>query len=86
MSAINKIFSRLAFCCLGAVFAGVLVVALFSALLSAYGGGQENIAQVATRTLKFPENEQMLKDVAAQLARDGETLSKIAPAAGVKNN
>lgn len=83
MSVVNKLFNRLTFRCLGAVGAGVFVAALFSALLSAHGGGQDHIAPVTTaRTLAFPENEKMLKDVSAQLAREGEALSKIAPAAG----
>lgn len=82
MSVANKIFNRLALRCLCAVFVGTLVVALFSALLSVYGGSHERITKATAQALKFPENEQMLKDLSAQLARESETLSKIAPAAG----
>jgi len=80
------IFSRLVFRCICAVSLGVAVMAVFAALLIMYGEAQETYTQVTTaRAIKFPENEKMLNDVANQLAREGEALSKVEPAAGQKN-
>ncbi|MBI3441461.1 MAG: hypothetical protein HY052_06630 [Proteobacteria bacterium] len=83
MAILNKVFNHLIFRCVGAVLLGAFVVTLFAALLSLYGESHENIPRVTiSKTLRFPENEKMLSDVAAQLAREGAALSTIAPAAG----
>ena len=69
---------------IGAVFSGWAVVSVFVVLLSVYGFSPDNIPlkTTAIKAVKFPENEQMLNETAARLAREGEALSKIAPAAG----
>ncbi len=68
----------------GAVFLGWCVVSAFVVLLTLYGTSPDVVPVTTARSsLKFPENEQMLNAAAAQLARDGATLSKVEPAAGV---
>ena len=70
---------------LGAVIVGIGVVSAFVVLLSLYGASTESAPVTATQSIKFPENEKMLDDAAAQLAREGAKLSNIEPAAGDKN-
>ena len=52
-------------------------------LLSMYGVAPE-VSPITSsiQTVKFPENEQMLNETTARLARDGAALSKIEPASG----
>lgn len=79
---LSKLFNRLTFYSILAVMAGVGFVAAFSGLLSLYGASQETADRVAVRSIKFPENEQMLKETSARLVREGAALSDIEPAAG----
>ena len=53
-------------------------------LLSLYGVSPEGTPIIPTtlQVVKFPENEQMLNETTARLARDGAALSKIEPASG----
>jgi hypothetical protein len=79
----KKLWRQVILRSLGAVVVGWAVVSAFVALLSLYGFSPDAVPVIAaTQSPKFPENEQMLDDTAAQLARDGAALSKIEPAAG----
>ena len=52
-------------------------------LLSTYGVTPDASPITSSiQTVKFPENEQMLNEATARLARDGAALSKIEPASG----
>lgn len=83
MDTTKKIIGPLTLRCVLSLFAGLVVVTLFAAMLSLYGQSQETVKTVALhQSLKFPENEKMLNDLASQLAREGAALSNIAPAAG----
>ena len=80
----RKISALLILRSLAAVLAGVAIVAVFVALLSLYGEQQEQSTPVTAKVMPFPENERMLKSMADQLAREGQALSTVEPAAGDK--
>ena len=85
----NKIWRSVILRSIGAMFIGIGIVSAFVVLLSLYGVSQENTPPVTAQSqksliLKFPENEQMLDDLSAQLAREGIALSNVEPAAGDK--
>lgn len=66
-----------------AVFFGWAVVSVLVALLSIYGFSDNvPLRTTAIKAVNFPENEQMLNETAARLAKEGEALSRIKPAAG----
>jgi len=69
----------------GAVCFGWLAVMAGVLLLSRYGvEAEEAFLPHRAIATKFPENEKMLNDVTAKLAKDGAALSKVEPAAGQK--
>jgi len=70
----------------GAVFFGWAVICAFVVLISSYGVSDHIHVKKTTaiQTVKFPENEQMLDEMTAQLAREGQALSKMEPAAGAR--
>ena len=68
--------------CLYSVFMGAIIVTMFSGLLHLYGETQETLVEITSQALKFPENEQDLRERAARLADNGEFFNNIAPAAG----
>lgn len=85
MPLTGKILRRLTFRCIGALAAGVVAVMAFVTLLSLYAEAPQEhpiIKATAAQPLRFPENEQMLNDLAVQLARESKDLSGIEPAAG----
>ena len=83
MSVIKKIWNSLILRSVFAVCTGTAVVVAFIALLSLYGVSQETAPAAKTQALRFPENEQMLDAMSAQLAGNSPAvLSNIAPAAG----
>ena len=62
---------------------GVAVMAGLVSLLAYYAEAPEHVTKTAFHQLRFPENEKMLNEMAAELAREnGAALSDIAPAAG----
>jgi hypothetical protein len=70
---------------MGAVFLAWAVVMAGVGLLSRYGvASEEAFLPHRAIAIRFPENEKMLNDVTASLARDGAALSKVEPAAGKK--
>jgi hypothetical protein len=69
---------------LGALAAGLGIVYVFVTLLSLYGTSSDSLPLLASQPAKFPENEQALDDMAAELARQGAALSKVEPAAGTR--
>ncbi|TAL29664.1 MAG: hypothetical protein EPN97_13175 [Alphaproteobacteria bacterium] len=89
MSA-GKRFGGLTLRCLGAVGIGLAFVIVITAGLLVMSGESETgpSAQLAAYTLQFPEDEQMLKDLSAQIVKDAEIASQakayadIEPAAG----
>ena len=81
----QKLWRRVILRGIGAVVFGGVVVLAGVALLSGYGISHGHVHHVKTATIKaikFPENEQMLNEMTARLAREGEALSKVEPAAG----
>ena len=84
-SGVKKTWARVALRSIAAVVVGISVVSAFVVLLSLYGASTETKPVTAVQSIKFPENEKMLDDTAAQLAREGAKLSNIEPAAGDKN-
>lgn len=70
--------------CSGAVFSGLLAVAVITMGLMIISDADEPPAETAAYTISFPEDEQMLKDLSLQLMRESETgdLTAIEPAAG----
>ncbi|MCE9506903.1 MAG: hypothetical protein K8R48_01110 [Alphaproteobacteria bacterium] len=83
MSLISSLFSRMTFKCLCSVFVGLVVVTMFSKILVLYGDAQDSVSEMTAQfTNSAPPNEKTLQNIARQLARESEQLSKIAPAAG----
>jgi hypothetical protein len=89
MTAVKR-FGGLTLRCLGAVGVGLaFVIAITTGLLVMSGESETSpSAQLAGYTLEFPEDEQMLKDLSAQIVKDAEIASKakayaeIEPASG----
>lgn len=89
MSA-GKRFGGLTLRCLGAVGIGLAFVIVITTGLLVMSGESETSpsAKVAAYTLKFPEDEQMLKDLSAQIVKDSDLASDakayadLEPAAG----
>lgn len=78
--------------CVGALGVGLaVVIAITGGLLFISGDGDNaSSTRVAAYTLKFPEDEQMLKDLSAQILKDSNLASAkkaadIQPAAGSSN-
>lgn len=82
MMPVKKILNSLMFRCIYAVSIGVMIAVAAIALLFVHGQTQELAPKTASKTWRFPENEKMLDDLSDQLAREGEAMSTIAPAAG----
>ena len=80
-------WKRLILCSVGALFSGWVLVSCFILSVSVYGISPDyGSSRHAMKALPFPENEQMLNAMTAQLAREGRALSKIEPAAGPTKN
>jgi hypothetical protein len=70
----------------GAIFFGWAVVSALVLLLSLYGLSPDAAPVTALPSpklmaVKFPDNEKMLNDTAAQLAHEGAVLSTVEPSA-----
>lgn len=89
MSA-GKRFGGLTLRCLGAVGIGLAFVIVITTGLLVMSGDSETSpsAKMAVYTLQFPEDEQMLKDLSAQIVKEADLASQaklyadIEPAAG----
>jgi hypothetical protein len=75
---------HLAYRSFGAVLLGSAFVLFVALILANYGETQETASVVAAKSIKFPDNEKMLAEQAAELARQGAALSSVEPAAGDK--
>lgn len=64
------------------IVAGVLTLMLL--ILSFYNetGRTTNVEKTASQHIDFPENQDMLNSMSDKLAKEGASLSDIAPAAG----
>jgi hypothetical protein len=67
---------------MAAVFLGWVIVSAFVGILSLYGLTPEPATEQVARNLPFPENEQMLDRIAAELENQAAALAKTEPAAG----
>jgi hypothetical protein len=74
----GKRFRGLTLRCLGAVGVGLaFVIAITTGLLVMSGESETSPSgQLAAYTLQFPEDEQMLKDLSAQIVKDAEIASQ----------
>jgi hypothetical protein len=94
MSEAKKIFGGLTLRCLGALGVGLaIVIGITTGLLFISGEGDGGSqARVAAYTLKFPEDEQMLKEISAQIMRESnlsasaKSAAQTEPAAGDKSS
>lgn len=76
--------------CLGAIGVGLAFVIVITTGLVLISGDSENgaAARTASYTMKFPEDEQMLKDLSAQILKEShitpgaKAASSVEPAAG----
>jgi hypothetical protein len=82
----QKRFHGLTLRCLGAIGIGLaFVIAITTGLIVISGDSENEIhARTAAYTLKFPEDEQMLKDLSAQILRDSAKPSKTGTAADIE--
>jgi hypothetical protein len=88
---IRKLFNGLTLRCIGALCMGLAVVLSIAAglLVLTANAAEESPApaEMAAFNLRFPEDEQMLKDLSAEILRDaaladGRDLNEVQPAAG----
>ena len=91
MSLLKKLCNGLTLRCLGAVGFGLGIVTLITLGLLALSGGIEDTSGsrlASYNNLRFPEDEQMLKELSAQILKDtslaaaAKDLQNIRPAAG----
>jgi hypothetical protein len=90
MTVSGKRFHGLTLRCFGAIGVGLAIVALITVGLLVVSGESETgpSTRTAAYTLKFPEDEQMLKDLSAQILKDsnmatpGKDYADIQPASG----
>jgi len=70
--------------CSGAVFTGLLIVAVITMGLLVISDADQPATRTASYTISFPEDEQMLKDLSLQLLKQAEAdaLTNIEPASG----
>ena len=90
MPVSKKPFRGLTLRCLGAVGVGLAIVTIITTGLLILSGESETgpATRTSAYTLKFPEDEQMLKDFSAQILKDanqaspGDAYADIQPAGG----
>lgn len=70
--------------CSGAVFTGLMIVTVITMGLMVISDADEPAIKTSSYTIRFPEDEAMLKDLSKQLLKQAETdsLSSIEPASG----
>ncbi len=83
MTVSKKIVGGLTLRCLGAIGVGLaIVIGITTGLLMISGEGDgTGTTRVAAYTLKFPEDEQMLKDLSAQILKESNLASSAKKAA-----
>lgn len=87
MFIIKTLFNGMTLRCVGAVSIGlavVLTIATGLIVLTANAAEESSApAELAAFNLRFPEDEQMLKDLSAQILSDaGHGLNEVQPAGG----
>lgn len=83
MSLAKKVLTSLPCRCAYALSAGIAVVSVIAFSLAAISGAEAPASKVTVYTrFHFPDDERTLKEFSAQLQKETEDLSNIAPAAG----
>lgn len=82
----RKLFHGLTMRCLGAIGVGLAIVIVITTGLIVISGDSENSASTrsAAYTLKFPEDEQMLKDLSAQILKEADVTPGAKQASGIE--
>jgi|GEM_PF-1265108 len=89
MPLFTKIYRSVTFRCFGALALGLALVSVIAfelATLTFDGNTQtETLASAQPYVMAFPENEDMLRDMAAQMMKIERDMDSIEPAAGNSN-